>query len=215
MDAHSHSHPPSSGGFWSVANLVLAAGFGLFALYWGAALFFGGISQARKIQAQKNAPPPPPAAAAPASPAAPAKAEAPPAAPAAANPALGVAEVTIKPDATNPLMFDTKSFSVKSGQKVRLTFDNNHPIPQPHNWVLCKPGTKDAVIAAAMTILTDPKALEKGYIPESPDILHHSKLLQQGQKETVEFTAGSPADYPYICTFPGHAVLMNGIMKVE
>ncbi len=214
MDAHSHSHQPSSGGFWSIANFVLAAGFGLFALYWGAALLFGGIFQARKIQADKNAPPPPPpAATAPAAPAAaaPAKtAEAP-----AANTALGVAEVTIKPDPTNPLMYDTKSFIAKSGQKVKVTFENSHPIPQPHNWVLCKPGKKDAVIAAAMGILTDPKALEKGYIPESPDILHHSKLLQQGQKETVEFTAGSPGDYPYVCTFPGHAVLMNGIMKVE
>ena len=33
--------------------------------------------------------------------------------------------------------------------------------------------------------------------------------------ETIEFTApAEPGDYPYICTFPGHWRLMNGVLHV-
>jgi len=40
-------------------------------------------------------------------------------------------------------------------------------------------------------------------------------MLEAGQKETLEFTAPSkPGDYEFICTFPGHWAVMNGIMKV-
>ena len=113
-------------------------------------------------------------------------------------------------------MYDTKTFTVKAGQQVKLTFNNTHPaVPQPHNWVLGKVGTKDKLLAAAMAVMTDPKGLEKGYIPETPDVLQHTKLLQPNTSETITFVAPAAGDYPYICTFPGHGIMMNGIMKVE
>ena len=210
MDSHSSSKPASSGGFWPVANIALGLFFGLFALYWGVMLVGGGIAASRKLRAPAAPEVAPPAVAATAAPAAAATTAA---APAASGP---VAEITIKPDVTNPLAYDTKSFTVKAGQKVKFTFNNTHPaVPQPHNWVLGKPGTKDKLLAAAMGIMTDPKALEKGYIPESPDILFHTKLLQPNTSETLEFVAPAAGDYPYLCTFPGHGILMNGVMKVE
>lgn len=193
-----------------MANVALGLFFGLFALYWGVMLVGGGIAASRKLRAPAAPEVAPPAVAATAASAAAATTVA---APAASGP---VAEITIKPDTTNPLAYDTKSFTVKAGQKVKFTFNNTHPaVPQPHNWVLGKPGTKDKLLAAAMTIMTDPKALEKGYIPESPDILHHTKLLQPNTSETLEFVAPAAGEYPYICTFPGHGILMNGVMKVE
>ena len=58
--------------------------------------------------------------------------------------------------------------------------------------------------------------MAKNYIPESSDILWHTKLVQPGQTETLEFVAPAEAgDYPYLCTFPGHWLLMQGVMKVE
>ena len=116
----------------------------------------------------------------------------------------------------NPLAYDTKEFSVKAGQKVKLTFNNTHPaVPQPHNIVIAKPGTKDTLLGQAMQMAAAPDGMAKGFIPDSPDILFKTKLLQPNTSETIEFTAPAAGDYPYLCTFPGHGAIMNGVMKVK
>lgn len=127
-------------------------------------------------------------------------------------------EVILKPDNANPLAYDaaSKTFTVKAGEKVKVTLENKATIPQPHNLIIAKPGTLQKVGALANAMLTDPQAMAKNYVPESPDILHHTKLVQPGQSESLEFEAPTePGDYPYLCTFPGHWMLMQGVMKVE
>lgn len=125
-------------------------------------------------------------------------------------------EITIKPDTANPLAYDTKEFTVKAGQKVKLTFNNSHPaVPQPHNIIISKPGTKDTLLGQAMQMAAAPDGMAKGFIPDSPDILFKTKLLQPNTSETIEFTAPAAGDYPYLCTFPGHGAIMNGVMKVK
>lgn len=136
-----------------------------------------------------------------------------------------LADLVIKPAANNPMMFDQAELTVKPGQKVKLTFDN--PIQPnapglPHNWVLVKPGKEAVVGNAALAMAADPKAMQKHYIPASADgsphadILAHTTLSQPGSKAEVEFTAPAEAgDYPYICTFPGHFLLMKGILHVK
>jgi uncharacterized protein len=113
------------------------------------------------------------------------------------------------------MKFDKTEFSVKPGQKVMLLFKNDK-CPLQHNVIICKPGTKATMIAEATKFMADPNALKANYIPTSADILFKStKLVGMGQTDLIEFTA--PADegeYPYLCTFPGHAAIMNGVMKV-
>jgi azurin len=131
-----------------------------------------------------------------------------------------VAELTIKPSPANPMMFDLAELTVKPGQKVKLTLDNASAQPLPHNWVLVKPG-KDAVVGnASLAMAADPKAMAASYIPEASktngDIIAHTKLAQPNTKEVVEFTAPAEAgDYPYLCTFPGHFLLMKGVLHVK
>jgi azurin len=69
---------------------------------------------------------------------------------------------------------------------------------------------------AANAGMADPAFLTtKNAVPESAEILHHTKLVQAGDKDTIEFTApAEPGDYPYLCTYPGHWAIMNGLMKV-
>lgn len=128
------------------------------------------------------------------------------------------AAIELKPSANpaSPLAYDKAEFTIKAGQKVKVTLSNNGGIlPQPHNFIMMKPGTLDKVGALANAMLSDPKAMDKGYIPESTDILAHTKLVQPGQSDSVEFTAPAEAgDYPFACTFPGHWLLMRGIIKV-
>jgi azurin len=126
-----------------------------------------------------------------------------------------VTEIVLHPAATNPLMYDKTALTAKVGQKIKLTLENKSAIPQPHNFMLLKPGTKDKVIALANMMLTDPNAMAKQYIPESPDILYHTNLIQPGQTGSIEFTITEPGAYPYLCTFPGHSILMNGVLTVE
>lgn len=129
-----------------------------------------------------------------------------------------VAVIELKPHASNPLGYDKTDLTVKAGQKVKLTFNNTGSIaPQPHNFLLIKPGKDQAVGAQANAMLTDPQAMAKNYIPEASkdDIIAHTKLVQPNGTDTIEFTAPAEAgDYPYICTFPGHWLLMKGVMHV-
>lgn len=203
MSHSSHSTKESGSSAWSFLNLVIGAAIALFAGFWGIAFVAGGISasaakHAPKVEAPASAPA---AAAAPAAPA-----------PVPSGPAQ---EITLKPDAINPMAFNAKAFTVKAGQTVKLTFDNQSAVPLPHNVIVGKAGTKDALMAAAMKVATDPQGMTKGYVPEDPAVLAHTKLVQPAGKETIEFVLPSPGDYPYMCTFPGHSILMNGNIKAE
>ena len=111
------------------------------------------------------------------------------------------------------LMFDKVKLTAKPGQTVKLTFTNKaaKDSGMQHNWVLVNPGKVDEVGQAAMAAGPD-----KGYIPDSKDILAHTKLLNAGDKDTIEFTAPAQAgDYPYLCTFPGHYTMMKGVFSVK
>jgi azurin len=205
MSAPSSTSEKSSS-IWSLINVVIGCALGGAVLLWVLAFIFDGLGSLRpKAKAEVAAP----TAAAPA----PAAGTAAAPAPAAAAAVLPVLEITIKPDAANPLAYDTKTISAKAGQKIKLTFTNTHPtLPQPHNIVIGKLGTKDKMMGIAMGAMT---LVDKGYIPDSPDILAHTKLLQPGSSETIEFSVPAAGEYPYFCTFPGHVAIMNGILTAQ
>ncbi|MBX2921278.1 MAG: hypothetical protein KF746_03725 [Chitinophagaceae bacterium] len=109
------------------------------------------------------------------------------------------------------LKFDLETIVVKAGAKIKLVFNNDDDML--HNLVITKPGAADNVGAAATKLgLNGEKAW---YVPALPDVLFHTKLLGPTEKETIYFTAPSqPGDYQYVCTYPGHYVLMRGLLKV-
>ena len=126
-------------------------------------------------------------------------------------------EITLTADKIQ-FLYDKKEFVVKPGQKVKLTLVNpaDSVTRQPHNLLIVKPGKKDVVGMAANAGMADPAFLTtKNAVPESAEVLHHTKLVQAGDKDTIEFTApAEPGDYSYLCTYPGHWAIMNGLMKV-
>ena len=110
------------------------------------------------------------------------------------------------------MMYDVKELSVKAGKKVKLTFAN--PDFMPHNILLVNPGKADEIASKAMAL--GAKGFDTGFIPDSPDILWHSKLLDHDKEQVIEFTAPTkPGDYPYVCSFPGHYLIMRGVMHVK
>ena len=112
------------------------------------------------------------------------------------------------------LLFTKDRFQVKPGQPVKLIFSN--PDATQHNIVFVAPGALEEIGMAGNEMAKDPKAAKKGFIPKSKKILHHSKLLNQDEAEALRFLAPEePGIYPYLCTFPGHWILMKGEMLVS
>lgn len=112
------------------------------------------------------------------------------------------------------LLFDKTKFTVKPGQPVKLILRN--PDATQHNLVIVKPGALEEVGLAGNEMAKDPSGLSKGFIPESGKILHHTKLLGPNTGEILRFTAPKePGVYPYLCTFPGHWIVMKGEMVVK
>lgn len=110
------------------------------------------------------------------------------------------------------MLFDKTLITVKAGSKVKLTFNN--PDDMMHNFLLVKPGKADAVGEQAVALGLEGQ--EKGFIPDSDDVLYHTTLLTPNSNDVIFFEAPSKAgDYPYVCTFPGHAASMRGILRVE
>lgn len=128
------------------------------------------------------------------------------------------AEITITAHKSE-LLFDVKEFTVKPGQVVKLTLVNpaDSVNLQPHNLVVIEPGTMEDVGMAANSELADPAFLsERHAVPRSNYVLHHTRLLQPGETETIEFVAPEfEDDYPFLCTYPGHWSVMHGVMVVE
>jgi plastocyanin len=125
----------------------------------------------------------------------------------------GLQTITIK---TIPerLLYDLREFKVAPGAPVKLVFEN--PDVTPHNLLIVQPGAADEVGLAGNEMAKTPDGFAKGFIPDSPKILHKTKMLNQGDREVLRFTAPTAKGrYPYICTFPGHWLVMKGEMIVE
>lgn len=111
------------------------------------------------------------------------------------------------------LTYDRALVTVAAGRPVELVFENVDIMP--HNLVVTARGALAKVGIAAEAMSASPDAWARAFVPEMPEVLFASKLLQPGETQTIAFTAPTElGDYPYVCTFPGHWIRMNGILRV-
>ncbi|MDO1448714.1 ThuA domain-containing protein [Rhodocytophaga aerolata] len=112
------------------------------------------------------------------------------------------------------LQFDKKEFTVKAGQPVEIVFEN--PDAMQHNMVIGKPKSLEVIGAAADKLITAKDGAEKNYVPSISQVIASTPLVNPDQTFRLKFTAPSQkGNYPFVCTFPGHWRIMNGVMKVE
>jgi azurin len=108
------------------------------------------------------------------------------------------------------LLFDKDKLEAPAGSKITLNLKNNSTALL-HNWVLVKPGTEEAVATAGQQA-----GEAKDYLqPDDPNVLAHTKMVKAGQTDSVTFDAPPAGVYPFICTFPGHHMLMKGTLTVK
>ncbi len=118
--------------------------------------------------------------------------------------------VTLQP-VGDELKYATTEIRAKAGTTLKIVFENTSTLFM-HNVVVLK--RREDIESIGQAALT---AAEHGYV--SPD--HRDKLIAftsiavPGKTVEVTFTVPPPGEYPYICTFPGHYVLMRGTLISE
>ncbi len=118
---------------------------------------------------------------------------------------------TISINAVGGLKFDKVRFQVKPGAKVKLVLANRDDML--HNLVITEPGARVAVANAALEL--GDKGADMHYVPATSKVLWSTKLIGPGETTSLSFTAPEKEGiYPYVCTYPGHGLVMFGAMYV-
>jgi azurin len=133
--------------------------------------------------------------------------------PLAIDPAAPVHNIEI--NATGTLMtnmfYDPDSVVVPAGVTVKLKLKNlSTDASMPHNWLLVYDGMMEVVANAGLSAGKD-----AGYVPKISDVLVASKLLGPLEVTELTFPAPPPGKYNYVCTYPGHWSIMNGVFIVQ
>ncbi len=139
-----------------------------------------------------------------------------PAAPRAAAPSTTGAGTLTVALAVIPgqMKFDQTTITSRAGQQVEITFTNTDDMQ--HNVVIFKRGSMAAYEKELFGSLNEPNAQLRGFVPDSPNILIASRLLNSQESTVIAFAAPTePGDYPFVCSFPGHWVTMRGVLRVQ
>ncbi len=109
------------------------------------------------------------------------------------------------------MAYDQTAFTVQAGQKVHVVLAN-HATSQAmkHNWVLVKPGAEADVANGGVAAGEGSGYLKQG----DANVLAFTSLSQPGGQVEVTFVAPAAGSYPFICTFPGHYMMMKGTLTV-
>lgn len=126
-------------------------------------------------------------------------------------------DAKIEITANDQMQFNIKAFEVTEGQKVVLSLKHIGQLPAAamgHNVVILKAGTVIPAFAGKCA-----PAKDNQYIPTDAEsaklIVAYTKLLGGGEADQVTFTAPAAGSYPFVCTFPGHFAIMQGVMTVK
>jgi azurin len=123
---------------------------------------------------------------------------------------------TVELVGTDDLKFSTTTVEARAGETLRIVVRSNGQMPKiamAHNFVLLQPGTDPASFA-------NEGAMHRGSDFIAPSLAGRviSKTPMAGAGETAEvtLTVPGPGSYPFVCTFPGHAVAgMAGTLVVR
>jgi azurin len=114
------------------------------------------------------------------------------------------------------MQYDKKELDVAGDcTQVELTLTHTGKLPAAamgHNWVLVKTADVTTVANAGMSA-----GLANNYLtPGDTHVIASTKVIGGGQSTSVTFPTSKLSkggDYTFMCTFPGHYVIMKGSFK--
>ncbi len=127
---------------------------------------------------------------------------------------LGVSVYVVK-TVREQMRYDTPRLVVAAGKPFEVIFENVDAMA--HNFVVVEPGTRQAVADSVATMKPDQLDKEgRAYFPpKDKRVLDGTRLIEPGQKETLKMMApNQEGEYEYVCTFPGHWMIMYGKLVV-
>jgi len=111
------------------------------------------------------------------------------------------------------MKYDQATLRVNPGQTVELELKNEDQLP--HNLVVLNRDGIFMEVAQKAWELGEKGPVQQ-WIPDDPRVLAHTAMVDPGKSGTVKFTApDSDAVLEFVCTFPGHAMIMNGKILVS
>ena len=111
------------------------------------------------------------------------------------------------------MIYDKNKIEVNSGKNIILTLNHKGKVSKEfmgHNFVLLKKGVNVDEYAKKAVL-----AKSNDYIPDSDEAIAYTKMLGGGESTTISFLAPEAGIYTYICTFPGHYMMMRGELIVK
>ena len=116
------------------------------------------------------------------------------------------------------MKYSVERFTVRTGQPVKLIFSN--PDATDHNLVIVEPEALEEVGMAANEMAKEAGNARSDFVPPDKEhlIIGYAPMIgptRGSQVHVLRFEAPKePGIYPYVCTFPGHWVVMTGEMVV-
>lgn len=119
-------------------------------------------------------------------------------------------EITVESDG-DQMAYKQKEIKLKADTKTRIILKNNATMDaMKHNIVIVKAGHEDEVGQAGVGI-----GEGGNYVPaDNPNVLAATEIAAPGETKSVVLSLPA-GEYAFICTFPGHYVLMRGKVVVE
>jgi len=116
------------------------------------------------------------------------------------------------------LEYSTEAITVGADcEQVTVTLTHTGKLPPAamgHNWVLAAPGDVQAIASAGMAA-----GLENDYLPAGDErVLAATGIIGGGESTSVSFSLedlpGKDESYTFFCSFPGHAAVMKGTLRI-
>ena len=133
----------------------------------------------------------------------------------AAAPATAKADVVLRLGVLkDQLKWDQTALTVGAGQLVDLVVTNTDVMP--HNFVLGAAGSLDAIGAAADALMSSPTGAGPAVRarPARRSWPRPGCSNRASRSPSSSAPRARPAPIPYVCTFPGHWRVMNGVLTV-
>lgn len=122
-------------------------------------------------------------------------------------------QVIVLKTVKNEMKFEQTKLTAKAGTVLEIVLTNIDFMQ--HNLLVLKPGSMERVGAAADRLAQVPEGVGMQYVPSVPDVLFSTPLVNPDQQFSLKFRVPDiPGDYPYICSYPGHWRIMNGVLTV-